>query len=341
MTAILGYTSEIRLFPFGSAPKGWLKCEGQTMAINQNQALFVLIGTLYGGDGTNNFKLPDLRASVMLNTGDNYPVGKSGGEQTHALTVKEMPAHKHTAVASSNASDADTPAGSFWAKDMNFRNDSNITLWPQAAGVTGNDQGHNNMAPCLSMNYCICIDGIFPSGGKSGLEYIGEIKPWTGAKASESWLPCDGRPLPVRNYLSLFAVIKNTFGGDNNIFYLPDLRGKAAIGAGQGNGLSNYKLGDTGGVETVTLTQDQIPAHSHAPNATTNATAPNPSPGATWGVAGLRPAPKVYAKDKGTGVNMKPAALDNTGEGAAHNNMMPYQVVNLYIVWDGELPPHQ
>jgi microcystin-dependent protein len=160
------YLSEIRVFAFGFAPKGWAQCNGQLLPINQNQALFSLLGTNYGGDGRVNFALPNLQGRTMMHTSGSFPIGQSGGEATHTLTVAEMPAHTHQAQASSNGVSVNTPANNFWpsaAAGNPYGNQPSLSMAANALSSAGGNQPHENRAPYLTVNICIALVGIFPS----------------------------------------------------------------------------------------------------------------------------------------------------------------------------------
>ncbi len=165
------YISEIRIFSFGFAPKNWALCNGQLLPINQNQALFSLLGTTYGGNGINTFALPNLQGRTPMHTGtapggSQYVIGQTAGEVNHTLLLSEMPAHNHQAIASSNAPTASTPASNFWASNTSYTPYGNLltqTMAANAIGNAGGSQAHNNMAPYLTLNICICLYGIFPS----------------------------------------------------------------------------------------------------------------------------------------------------------------------------------
>lgn len=161
------FLSEIRLMSFEFAPKGWALCNGQLLPINQNQGLFSLLGTTYGGDGRVNFALPDLRGRTPIHTGSGHTLGERGGEQAHTLSIAELPTHTHSLNAASNQSVTDTPTNQHYlgpaALDL-YRAPTNLTAM-DAASVTnvGGSQAHLNMQPYLTLSFCIALQGIFPS----------------------------------------------------------------------------------------------------------------------------------------------------------------------------------
>jgi microcystin-dependent protein len=159
------FLSEIRMFSFGFPPKGWAFCNGQLLPINQNQALFSLLGTTYGGDGRVNFGLPDLQARVPMHDGNGHTLGERGGEQGHTLIISEMPAHTHAVTGSSAQATLASPGGNLWGSDGSspFAPTPNAAM--NAASITsiGGSQAHLNMSPFLTLNFCIALQGIFPS----------------------------------------------------------------------------------------------------------------------------------------------------------------------------------
>jgi len=169
------FLAEIRVFPFTMIPKGWAPCIGQLLPISQNTALFSLLGTTYGGDGKSTFALPDLKGRVPLMPGQGpglslYDLGQQGGAATVQLIDAEMPAHAHSIRADNlDPADLNVPAptrvlaqsqgvGAFQPSTANP-----VPLAPQALTVAGGDQPHNNMMPSLTLNFCIALQGIFPS----------------------------------------------------------------------------------------------------------------------------------------------------------------------------------
>lgn len=157
------FVGEVRLFAAGVVPQGWAPCEGQLLAISQNTALFSLLGTMYGGNGINNFQLPDLRGRLPLGFSANFPQGDSGGEETHTLTTAEMPAHTHPVQACSPAGTLSTIADNYWAGSMNYAPGATGPMAPGSIGSAGNGQPHANLQPSLALNFCIALNGIYPS----------------------------------------------------------------------------------------------------------------------------------------------------------------------------------
>jgi microcystin-dependent protein len=156
------FLGEVRVFGAGVIPRGWLACEGQTLPISQNQALFSLLGTQFGGDGVRTFALPDLRGRLPIGVASAYPAGAAGGEAAHALNTDEIPAHTHQAMASSSAADQALVANDFWASTMGYDDTPDTTMAAAAIGTTGSGAPHNNMQPYLALNFCIAISGVYP-----------------------------------------------------------------------------------------------------------------------------------------------------------------------------------
>jgi microcystin-dependent protein len=160
------FLGEIKIISFNFPPKGWAFCNGQLLPINQNQALFSILGTTYGGDGRTTFALPDLRARTPLHVGNGFTLGERGGEEAHTLIVGELAAHTHTAIASSNTADQTSPANNYWAVSGTFTvyaASPNETMDPQLVGPIGGSQPHPNLSPYLVLNFVIALVGIFPS----------------------------------------------------------------------------------------------------------------------------------------------------------------------------------
>ena len=167
------FLSEIRIFSFNFAPKGWATCDGQLLPINQNQALFSLLGTTYGGNGQTNFALPNLRGRSQIHVSGGHTLGEAAGASAVTITQQTMPTHTHPLTANMAVVGANlnatlgTPAGNNWANtgktNWNTAFPGNSTMSPQAVGNVGGSQPHTNMMPYLVLNFCIALQGIFPS----------------------------------------------------------------------------------------------------------------------------------------------------------------------------------
>ena len=163
------FLSEIRIMSFVFAPKGWALCNGQLLPINQNQALFSLLGTTFGGDGRVNFALPDQRGRAPIHVGGGFTLGERGGEQAHTLSKPELPAHTHVLFGSSTQADKALPntgTGNLFAASPQqvYTQPGNLSAMnSQAVTPVGGSQAHLNMQPFLTLNFCIALQGIFPS----------------------------------------------------------------------------------------------------------------------------------------------------------------------------------
>jgi microcystin-dependent protein len=159
------FLGELRIMSFVFAPRGWALCNGQLLPINQNQALFSLLGTTFGGDGRVNFALPDLRARTPIHVGSGHTVGERGGETAHTLSISEIPQHTHVAQASSTNGNAPVAPNNVLAAALNVYGAAQALTSIHASSVTnvGGSQAHLNMQPFLTLSFCIALQGIFPS----------------------------------------------------------------------------------------------------------------------------------------------------------------------------------
>ena len=160
------YVGEIRMFAGNFAPAGWMFCEGQLLPISENETLFQLIGTTYGGDGESTFALPDLRGRLPLHQGNGFILAETGGAEEITLTVNQIPAHGHPMLASNDIPTQNTPQNNVTgqaAAKIYRAGSPTVFLNPQAVSVTGQSQPHSNFQPYLCINYIISLFGIFPS----------------------------------------------------------------------------------------------------------------------------------------------------------------------------------
>ena len=154
---------------FVFAPKGWALCNGQLLPINQNQGLFSLLGTTFGGDGRVNFALPDLRGRTPIHVGSGHTLGERGGEPAHTLSIAELPTHTHVLSGSTtpgNAPGPATPSANVLANSVNQIYGpaaSLVATNPGSVTNTGGSQAHLNLQPFLTLSFCIALQGIFPS----------------------------------------------------------------------------------------------------------------------------------------------------------------------------------
>ncbi|HEV7670786.1 MAG TPA: tail fiber protein [Thermoanaerobaculia bacterium] len=162
------FLSEVRIMSFVFAPKGWALCNGQLLPINQNQALFSLLGTTFGGDGRVNFALPDLRGRTPIHVGSGHTLGERGGEQAHTLSIAELPEHVHVLSATTGLSSTSTAGSGVMLSQSSGANlyaaaTNLIAMAPGAIASVGGSQAHLNMQPFLTLSFCIALQGIFPS----------------------------------------------------------------------------------------------------------------------------------------------------------------------------------
>ncbi len=163
------YVGEIRMFGGNFAPAGWMFCEGQLLPIAQNETLFSLLGTTYGGDGQSTFALPDLRGRLPIHQGNGFTLAQNGGSEQITLTTQQIPTHSHALLATGNTATSFAPAGQVFAASTGatvspYGADNPLTqLSPQMVGAVGGSQPHNNFQPYLCVDFIISLFGIFPS----------------------------------------------------------------------------------------------------------------------------------------------------------------------------------
>jgi microcystin-dependent protein len=343
------FLGEIVIFAFNFAPRGWTQCSGQLLPINQNQALFSLIGTMYGGNGQTTFALPDIRGRVPVGVGQGngltpWAPGEKRGTESHTLTVDEIPSHTHAIQVVSSTGNEQSPQGNYLAAVA-----SGVPSWsdmssgynPVGVAQTGNSQSHNNRQPFTTLNYAIALQGIYPSRDKNdedvatkGIDpFLGEIAIFPYNFTPRAYAACNGQIISISQNSALFSLLGTMYGGNGTTqFALPDLQGRAVINWGQGPGLSNYNIGQKGGAETVTLTSGQIPAHTHPLRAASEGVSDdfdNKTFGPIWGGCSTA-TPDALLYD---------SILQGTGGGNPHNNLMPSIGLQFSIAMQGIYPP--
>ncbi len=159
------FLGEVKIISWNFPPKGWAFCNGQLLPINQNQALFSILGTTYGGDGRVNFALPNLQGRSPVHMGNGIALGQLGGETAHTLNISELPSHNHVPVGNNTTPTAPGPGGNLWANSTKnaYAGNANSAMNPAGILPTGGSQPHENMSSYLVLNFVIALQGIFPS----------------------------------------------------------------------------------------------------------------------------------------------------------------------------------
>jgi microcystin-dependent protein len=342
------YISEILIFPFSFAPQGFTLCNGQLLPINQNQALFSLLGTNFGGNGTTNFALPDLRGRVPVGlgtgNGSSWTQGQRSGSETETLLSSHLPAHNHSFSAVNSAGNSNNPAGNLLAiSSSDIPSFSAISSGSNVDGIaaTGSSQAHENKQPFLTLSYCIALQGIWPSFSKENESpeetrgydaFLGEIMIIPINYTPQGYASCSGQLLPIASYSALSSLLGTTYGGNGTTnFGLPDLQGKVAIHKGQGPGLSLYDLGETGGTESVQLTISQMPTHTHLLKVATSSISDSPK-GFVFG-----PYPGGFSSSTAN-ITLNAQTVSTSSATIPHNNIMPSLGINFFIATEGVFP---
>jgi microcystin-dependent protein len=300
------------MFAGNYAPHGWAFCDGQVLSVKDNPELFTVIGSAYGGDGKKTFALPDMRGRIPVHRGGGFSLGEAGGEEISDIEARHVPSHSHT----SSATYALTSALSGGSTVTIVADPRPITTLhgPSADIAAGANSAHDNMQPYLALHYIVALH----SGAEAtstGAPLIGEVRIFAGKHAPTGWKRCDGQTLSIEDNTELFSVLGTTYGGDGrNAFNLPDLRSRATLHAGQGEGLTLRKLGEQGGSDAVALSESQLPHHSHQIG--------SPEPGTVSGSLVISSVAGGHA-------------YASTDAGEPHNNMQPYLALNYYVAVRG------
>ena len=337
LSSVLG-----QIIPFASDVelKDYLPCDGQSLAVVANQALFTLIEFNYGGSSIN-FRLPDLRSRIAAGVSPQQPLGLSVGSSEVILTPSELPAHSHAIRVFSGASNTflvnQTHLSSSAGSACYSTAQPNAIMSAQSLGRAPegeNGLAHDNLQPYLSLSYRICINGHYPTSGGTTPGEIGEIMLLAHSVYGTNWMPCDGRVLQIAQYTSLFALVGTQFGGDGMVtFALPDLRGRTPVAHGQGPQLSSRNVGEKGGLQAVALTIPEMPAHTH-PFRVADATplAGEDTPGGRNFCAGAH-----FSSSAADGtLNLTVTAIE--GGGLGHSNLQPTLYLQFVICVAGTFP---
>jgi microcystin-dependent protein len=342
------YLGEIRAVGFNFAPANWMLCDGQLMSIAENEALYQLLGTTYGGDGQSSFALPDLQGRIPIGTGQGtglspYALGATGGMEAVVLAEATMPSHSHRFAASLNQANTKLPANAVLGAtdDIALYGDAAPTesLAGASIGPSGGSQPHTNLQRYLVINYILNVAGGVPPGGASdgGPDpFVGEIRLFAYNFAPAGWAFCRGQLMQISQNTALFSLLGSTYGGNaSTTFALPDLQESVAMGAGQGAGLSNRDLGEEGGESTVTLIGAEMPSHAHAlVGSASNGASGTPLPSESLSVS---EGGAVYKAKVANPVGLG-NELATSGGSLPHNNMQPYLSLNYAIALQGVFP---
>lgn len=330
------FVGEVRMFAGNFAPAGWAFCNGQLLPISENETLFQLIGTTYGGDGQSTFALPNLQSRIPLHQGNGFILAETGGVEEVTLTVNQIPAHAHTAGVSSKFGSTNSPDGTVVARST--LNQFTDTVGAKATqmgnvssvGPSGGSQAHNNLQPYLTIHYIISLFGIFPQqgSGSDGTEpFLSEIR-WVAFNFTPSGNAlCNGQLLPINQNQALFSLLGTTYGGDGRVnFALPNLQGKVPIHVGNG-----HTLGETGGEQAHTLSISEMAEHTHSITASSNPATFKNAQNNIFGVTST--SSYAYEAD-----NVSNSVTANVGGNQPHLNMQPFLTLTAIIALTGVFP---
>lgn len=324
---------------FNYAPSGFIMCNGGTLPIAQNTALFSIIGTSFGGDGKTTFGVPDLRSRAPRHRNSSNPVGAASGSEQVQLNLSQMAQHTHAVQAASATASAVTPQGNVLAASSPrgvgayTAPGTPVNLTEHALANTGGSSPHSNIQPYVAMNYVMATTGLYPGPPSDNEPYMGEIRIFPWGVIPSGWVQCNGQILAIAANQALFSLLGTYYGGNGTTtFQLPDLRGRTGVGTGQGLGLSSYQVGQVGGTETVSLSPQQMPLHFHQMQAAAGvATTTNPQGNM------LAVGAQIF-NSAAFNATMDANSVVTTGTGRGHQNMMPFLTLNYCICVNGIYP---
>ena len=275
------YIGEIRMFGGSFAPAGWAFCNGQLMPISENDALFTLIGTTYGGDGQETFGIPDLQGRIPIHAGQGpgisqtYQLGETGGVESVTLTTNQIPIHTHALhrLRRATARRLANPHNNVLARsslvNAYINETAEVPTWRRSASAQSAAASRTRTCSrfCASATSSRCSASSRISdleGHTMSSPFVAEIRIFACNFAPTGWAQCNGQLLPLSQNTALFSLLGTFYGGDGkSTFALPNLEGSAAIGQGQGAGLSQRFLGEQGGSQFITLLTSEMPLHTH------------------------------------------------------------------------------
>ena len=345
------YVGEIRMFAGNFAPAGWMFCEGQLLPISENETLFQLIGTTYGGDGESTFALPDLRGRIPIHQGNGFILAETGGAEEVTLTDAADPGPQPPAASAATATARpDQPRRQRCRRSSVQRLRRTSTTPPtrldgdqSRSGRRRQPAAHELPAVPLRRLHHLAVRHLPDPdlGADMADPFVAEIRIFPFNFAPKGWAWCDGQLLPISQNTALFSLLGTTYGGDGKTtFALPDLQGSAPMHPGQGPGLSLHDLGETGGCETVTLLAEPRSrptptrcAAQHRRSGDVQARRP------TRVARPLEPGRRRLPSRRSNHASMAPQALAPAGGDQPHNNMQPYLTFYFNIALQGVFPP--
>lgn len=348
------FMGEIRMMASDRAPVGWVTCDGQALSPSNYPELFAKVGTAFGGDGTTSFQLPDLRGRAPVHVGREHPLGRAGGTEKADLGAGHLPSHGHganatKADASHTSVEGHVPAAlELTAQSAYGMVEPLNAISPDMITAAGEGAPHENMQPFVCLNFVMALAGDWPAPGPRPIPapvespFLGEVRLWAAAGdfVERSFLPCDGRELPIAQHTALYDVLRDRFGPARpGSFKLPLLEDRVPVHAGQGAGLTARAVGQAGGAAEVKLTEAEMPVHDHRYRiAATEAVERSPKDQALAQGVGV----SVYGRGReGYPVELAEAAVLPAGSGKAHDNMQPYVAMKYHIAIQGIYPFHR
>jgi microcystin-dependent protein len=327
------FAGEIRLMASDHLPGEWASCDGQRLNRSGDAfPLWLAIHQTFGGDGMDQFAVPDLRGRVPLQAAPAHPLAQAGGVEAVTLTVAQLPDHTHGLQARDSDGTRADPTGNLWARSdaRGFAGGGpDAAMHAGSLASAGSGQAHENLMPFLGVRSIISVNGRPLDDSDVVDVFLGEIRLFASDQIPENWVRCDGQLLSALAHPRLSGLLGTRYGGSGNMFAVPDLQSRIPIHRAPGR-----PLAEPGGEASHTLVTSELPGHRHAPRAA-SVPGDDPSPvGRAWGVqsAGL-----AYS-DGEPDVSLSAEAVSATGAGAAHENMPPFLALQFCMALRGDDP---